>query len=779
MNKTLMVRTPLLLLGLGMLSTPLWSTALAKASTPESAVTENGEIGVAETMEFSSNSPLHLADLTPIEPDRAGAEALALPSSPISAPSNTPLKPKDTPVVESADAVSTSVDTASAPGIASSGFQTNPEASPSPIPSTEGHAPSPNHPSTPTVTTPTVAQGYVDPADGSAPPGLNVMPGNQPISPYLAIAMRQELESLVGRVESALLLANSLDQPNEVRVATGDAVLTASSADVPVNHAPPATLHPVLVEAQQLLRDWPTLMQQREYAIARQRWLQVRQALWANFPVDRPYAQAEIRAVWLDRGTIVQARSKQGLAVVFDRLATAGINTVFLETINAGYPIYPSRVSPQQNPLTRGWDPLQAAVELAHERNMELHAWMWTFAAGNQRHNAVLNLPADYPGPVLELHPDWAATDNQGNLIPVGQTKPFYDPANPEVRNYLYQLVNEIVSNYDIDGIQFDYIRYPFQDPSANRTYGYGLSGRQQFMSMTGVDPITLSPRDNPAATETQRREQRYLWDRWTQFRIDQVTTFVRDASTLARRRRPGIVVSTAVFPLPENERLQKLQQDWGTWAREGYVDWVVLMSYAEDTNRLEQLVYPWLVDSDFGSTLIIPGIRILSLTEPAVIDQIQSLRDLPSSGYALFAAANLNSSLQTIFSNTQGSASGNNTQPLPQQQPYQAASDRYQALQREWNWLIEHGQLWMDARSLNRWVTEANLVGKALTDLAANPSTRRLNQARSRLTNFQTQLGAGMVLQMANAPYRLETWHHHLTTIDNLLDYGEARRNP
>ncbi|MHC5721898.1 MAG: family 10 glycosylhydrolase, partial [Nostoc sp.] len=95
--------------------------------------------------------------------------------------------------------------------------------------------------------------------------------------------------------------------------------------------------------------------------------------LWQQFPVDRRLAQPEIRAVWLDRGTIVRAGST-GLAQIFDRLAQAGINTVFFETVNAGYTIYPSQVAKEQNPLIRGWDPLAEAVKLAHERDMELHA---------------------------------------------------------------------------------------------------------------------------------------------------------------------------------------------------------------------------------------------------------------------------------------------------------------------------------------------------------------------------------------------------------------------
>ncbi len=118
------------------------------------------------------------------------------------------------------------------------------------------------------------------------------------------------------------------------------------------------------------------------------------------------------------------ARNPEGLARLFDRLAAAGINTVFFETVNAGYPTYPSRVAPEQNPLTRRWDPLASAVEMAHARNMTLHAWVWVFAAGNQQHNRLLNLPADYPGPLLSRHPHWAGPTTGATPFPSAKTSP-------------------------------------------------------------------------------------------------------------------------------------------------------------------------------------------------------------------------------------------------------------------------------------------------------------------------------------------------------------------
>ncbi|MEM1311053.1 MAG: family 10 glycosylhydrolase, partial [Cyanobacteria bacterium P01_H01_bin.153] len=260
-----------------------------------------------------------------------------------------------------------------------------------------------------------------DPADQIAPPGLLVRPGSAPISYFFGIRMQRELDSLVGRYESALFAASAVDQPTEVRLPDAAEPVAANSGDTLVASADGSAIAvttPALEAARQLSKDWPQLLETEAYGEARTRWLQVRDSLWADFPLDRPFAQTEIRAMWLDRGSIVRARSRQGLAQLFDNMQATGINTVFLETMNAGFPIYRSQVAPQQNPLTQGWDPLEDAVELAHERNMELHAWVWVFAAGNQRHNPLVGRTDTYLGPALAANPDWVAYDQDGSPIP-------------------------------------------------------------------------------------------------------------------------------------------------------------------------------------------------------------------------------------------------------------------------------------------------------------------------------------------------------------------------
>lgn len=607
---------------------------------------------------------------------------------------------------------------------------------------------------------------------------LDVAPNsNEPIDNNQAIALQQELENLIGRVESANL-AVSADAANVGEV-TSEAkqssrhLDTYTSQSLKEQHTELASTklgalgmskEQALAQVKVIAKNLPLLIAQKNYALARQQWLKAKTTLWQQFPVDQRVAQPEIRAVWLDRGTIVRAGSKAGLAQIFDRLAQAGINTVFFETVNAGYTIYPSQIAKEQNPLIRGWDPLADAVKLAHERDMELHAWVWTFAAGNQRHNQILNLNPDYPGPVLAAHPDWANYDNLGNMIPVGQTKPFFDPANPEVRKYLLKLYEEIATRYNVDGLQLDYIRYPFQDPSAGRTYGYGKAARAQFQQLTGVDPINISP------------SQPDLWQKWTTFRTQQVDSFVAQLSQQLRQKRPNLILSVAVFPLPELERIQKIQQNWETWARQGDVDLIVPMTYALDTPRFQRLAQPWIASKQLGSTLLVPGIRLLSLPTIGAFDQLQLARDLPVSGYALFAAENFNNDLQKLFSSTQGRVQSTTSEPIPHRQPFQTAAIRYTALQREWKFVFQNDQLQRPTQTISDFNNQAEVLRSALNQLAASPSPSKLLVARASLTRFQSQFRVLMSQELKSNSYQVKVWENRIVTIERLLRYGERR---
>lgn len=586
---------------------------------------------------------------------------------------------------------------------------------------------------------------------------LDVVPNSSsPINRDEAIALGQGLENLIGRVESASLAASVYDGQSPYLKAQQTELASTKPEVLAIN-----TTQEVLAQARAVVKNLPELIAHKEYAQARQQWLMAKANLWNQFPTNRRLAQPEIRGIWLDRGTIVRAGSEQGLTQIFDRMKQAGINTVFFETVNAGYTVYPSQIAPQQNPLIRGWDPLASAVKLAHERGMELHAWVWTFAAGNRHHNEIIHLNRDYPGPVLAIHPDWAGYDNRGQKIPVGQSKPFYDPANPQVRQYLLSLYEEIVTRYDVDGLQLDYIRYPFQDPQARQTYGYGKAARSQFQQLTGVDPVNISPR------------QRDLWQKWTEFRTSLVDSFVAQLSSQLRQKRPNVIISAAVFPLPEQQRLQKIQQHWELWAQRGDVDLIIPMNYTLDSMTFERLGQSWIAAKQLGSSLLVPGIRLLSLPTIEALDQIQLTRDLPVSGYTLFAANNLNNELYKLFNNTQGSRQIPEKELLPQRQPFQAAAARFTTLQQEWKLVVQNNQMRVPKTILADLNAQADVLQNALDQLAAKPNASKLIVAKVSLTRLQSQFRVWMRPQALFNPYQVRVWENRLVSIERLLNYG------
>ncbi|MGK7940059.1 MAG: family 10 glycosylhydrolase [Crocosphaera sp.] len=553
--------------------------------------------------------------------------------------------------------------------------------------------------------------------------------------------MTDELSSLIVRFQSTLFAAQVHSQPSPISLRKSQEAVRAAKIS---------------------LENFQKLVKQGQYTQARQLWLKARRNLWDHYPTDSQFSQPEVRAMWLDRGSIVKTRSEAELAVLFDRMAQAGINTVFMETLNASYPIYPSRVAPEQNPLTQGWDPLKAAVKLAHERNMELHAWVWIFAAANQGHNKVLEQPEDYLGPVLSRNPDWGVTDKDGNYFDQGQQfkKAFLDPANPRVQKYLLSLLDEIARNYDVDGIQFDYIRYPFQQPQINKTFGYSNSSRYLFKEMTGVDPIEISP-GHP------------LWNEWTGFRIRQIDSFVATASSHLKKINPDLIISASVFPIERQDRLFRLQQNWEEWMEQGWVDMIVLMTYALDIGNLEERTKLLFDERLPQSSLVIPGLRLLKVPDPVTIDQLQLVRSMPISGFSLFATENLTPSLQSLLSRVQ---TPKTPQPLPHRQPFKTALLRYQALQKEWNFLANKQQLKVDKNTLKKIDDQSNRLGLILEEVAANPSRKNIRIARQSLRQFKQRFPNWMRSHQQVNLYQVQVWQNRLKSLDKLLAYGERK---
>ncbi len=205
--------------------------------------------------------------------------------------------------------------------------------------------------------------------------------------------------------------------------------------------------------------------------------------LQAQKPASLP--KYEYRAVWMTTienldwpRTQIKRQSdiaiqKRELTVLLDSLKTLNVNCVMLQTRVRGDVLYPSKIEPFSKVLTGvsggdpGYDPLAFAIDECHKRGMQLHAWIVTLPLGKIKHVA--------------SHRGKALNKRLPQLCRVFNGDWYMEPGEPGTAAYLARLAVEMVTNYELDGIHLDYIRYPdhsakYPDGYLYRKYGAGLS---------------------------------------------------------------------------------------------------------------------------------------------------------------------------------------------------------------------------------------------------------------------------------------------------------------
>lgn len=202
------------------------------------------------------------------------------------------------------------------------------------------------------------------------------------------------------------------------------------------------------------------------------------------------YAQApkrEVRAAWLatvvnldwpSSRTLSTTNQKLELTKLLDSLKLYNVNTVIFQIRAECDAFYNSTIEPwsywltnsQGTPPSPLYDPLQFAIEEAHKRGMELHAWFNPYRVYRQTNT--------YPtasNHVTNTHPDWVITCPNGYK--------FLDPGLPSVRNHVTTVIYDVTNRYDIDGVHFDDYFYPYpennftnQDSATFANYSRGFT---------------------------------------------------------------------------------------------------------------------------------------------------------------------------------------------------------------------------------------------------------------------------------------------------------------
>lgn len=290
-------------------------------------------------------------------------------------------------------------------------------------------------------------------------------------------------------------------------------------------------------------------------------------------------------------------------------LAAAGVNMVLPNMAWAGVVHYSSKVLPQSKTFTQYGDQLAQCVAAARKYGLEVHVWKITW-----------NLEGAPKGFVEKMR-----KDGRTQVSVTGKPLNWLCPSHPKNVQLELESILEIVTNYDVDGIHLDYIRYP----GSHACYCEACRKRFVLATRQQIDawPAAVLPNTGKYG------------DRYIEWRSHQITRLVRLLHKRLRAADPNIKLSVAVFG-GYPACVTSIGQDWIAWAKAGYVDFVCPMNYTEDTDYFTQLLVNQLALMP-KDVAIYPGIGATAtnslLTPDAVVEQVYLSRSLGASGWTIF----------------------------------------------------------------------------------------------------------------------------------------------
>ncbi|MFA5259620.1 MAG: family 10 glycosylhydrolase [Candidatus Omnitrophota bacterium] len=258
--------------------------------------------------------------------------------------------------------------------------------------------------------------------------------------------------------------------------------------------------------------------------------------------------------------------SRQEIVKLIDFSRKARIKILFVQIYRANKSWFPSKTA-DQTPYETCFkniseDPFAFLVKEAHKSGIEVHAWL-----------NMLSLSTNKNAVILKKYGSGILTRNLKKKRKIEDYKIdnqyFLEPGDPRVRGELLNVVKEILYSYpELDGIQFDYIRYPDRNPA----YGYTKINIERFKKANGNKTI---------------KEESLVWKNWKR---EQVTGFLAELVRETRRIRPDIQVS-ATGCAPFVRAYSEAYQDWPSWIKRRIVDFITVMTYADNVRDFKKYI--------------------------------------------------------------------------------------------------------------------------------------------------------------------------------------------
>lgn len=338
----------------------------------------------------------------------------------------------------------------------------------------------------------------------------------------------------------------------------------------------------------------------------------------------------EFRGWWIDgwhAGFLSQGQVDQLLGVVGNGsskgdIRNANLNAVVVEVRRRCDACYPSSMG---EPYFTSFNALQAIINAAHDttggkQRIEVHCWIVSFPTGG---GTVYGLHDDTPtGSLTTLDNYWPTHDDSGTE-PTDQP---FDPGHPRCEDYTVNVVMDMVNNFDIDGIHYDYIRY------LDDNQGYNPTSVARYNARWGTSGQPSSSNSN---FQQWRRDQVTAVVRKSYAKIQAVKPWVKQsASVMTSIPSPTASTRSAFFNTPP---YKTYYSDWDSWLTEGILDFAVPMDY------FEQPVWPndftrWLnfQKDRHGNRQMVIGPGCYLNTQSDAISQLLASRTAsPNGNYA------------------------------------------------------------------------------------------------------------------------------------------------
>ena len=321
-----------------------------------------------------------------------------------------------------------------------------------------------------------------------------------------------------------------------------------------------------------------------------------------------PTKITEIRGVWLTNVASGVLFSPWGINRAIAQLSKLNFNTVYPVVWNRGHTFYPSRVATQEPLLAimrLNGDVLEEIVQQGHRQGLRVIPWF--------EYGFMTTIHSE----LARRHPSWITQGLTQKSDPENPQLLWLNPLHPEVQQLILDLIKEVVSQYDVDGIQLDdHFGMPVE-------LGYDPYTIERYQQEHYGNP----PPNSPLNSE---------WMRW---RANKISEFMGEIVQTVKSIKPDCIISLS--PNPQAFAYQHYLQDWQTWVQQGWVDELVLQVYRDELSRFTAELNQPAVRMARRTIPVSIGILTGTLGDPIPFEQIQAqveaVRDRAFDGVSFF----------------------------------------------------------------------------------------------------------------------------------------------